>query len=205
MRGCVYIQSEIMARYVRDTRAICRAAFFKVSKAHQEFVVSHMHTEQPCFSRLINEDGEYALYTVTLFRRVVDAFKTAARDNSFQVREFTFDAEEVQARAAERNDLERDIEERRNSMHQWCQTSYGEVFGAWVHICAIRLFVESILRYGLPPSFQAVVMKPRLRSEKKIRSILANTFGQGASSHWSSLDDDKGEEAFPYVSFSIEI
>jgi V-type H+-transporting ATPase subunit C len=194
-----------MARYVRDTRAICRAAFFKVSKAHQEFVVSHMHTEQPCFSRLINEDGEYALYTVTLFRRVVDAFKTAARDNSFQVREFSFDAEEVQARAAERNDLERDIEERRNSMHQWCQTSYGEVFGAWVHICAIRLFVESILRYGLPPSFQAVVMKPRLRSEKKIRSILANTFGQGASSHWSSLDDDKGEEAFPYVSFSIEI
>ena len=31
----------------------------------------------------------------------------------------------------------------------------GEVFSAWVHICAIRLFVESILRYGLPPSFLA--------------------------------------------------
>ena len=43
------------------------------------------------------------------------------------------------------------------------------------------------------------------RSEKKLRGILANTFGQGASSHWSNSDDDKGEEAFPYVSFSIEI
>mmetsp|Transcript_2301 Transcript_2301/g.8726 ORF Transcript_2301/g.8726 Transcript_2301/m.8726 type:complete len:371 (+) Transcript_2301:90-1202(+) len=159
----------------------------------------------PRSSKLINEDGEYALYTVTLFRRVVDAFNTAARENSFQVREFSLDAEAVQAKIAERNDLERDIKERRTSMYQWCQTSYGEVFGAWVHVCAIRLFVESILRYGLPPSFQACVMKPQKRSEKKLRGILANTFGQGASSHWSNSDDDKGEEAFPYVSFSIEI
>ena len=158
-----------------------------------------------CSSRLINEDGEYALYTVTLFRRVVDAFNTAARENSFQVREFSLDAEAVQAKIAERNDLERDIKERRTSMYRWCQTSYGEVFGAWVHVCAIRLFVESILRYGLPPSFQACVMKPQKRSEKKLRGILANTFGQGASSHWSNSDDDKGEEAFPYVSFSIEM
>ena len=104
------------------------------------------------------------------------------------------DAEAVQAKIAERNDLERDIKERRTSMYQWCQTSYGEVFGAWVHVCAIRLFVESILRYGLPPSFQACVMKPQKRSEKKLRGILANTFGQGASSHWSNSDDDKGEE-----------
>lgn len=159
----------------------------------------------PRSSKLINEDGEYALYTVTLFRRVVDAFNTAARENSFQVREFSLDTEAVQAKIAERNDLERDIKERRTSMFQWCQTSYGEAFGAWVHVCAIRLFVESILRYGLPPSFQACVMKPQKRSEKKLRGILANTFGQGASSHWSNSDDDKGEEAFPYVSFSIEI
>ena len=131
-----------------------------------------------CSSRLINEDGEYALYTVTLFRRVVDAFNTAARENSFQVREFSLDAEAVQAKIAERNDLERDIKERRTSMYQWCQTSYGEVFGAWVHVCAIRLFVESILRYGLPPSFQACVMKPQKRSEKNYAASWPTLLGR---------------------------
>jgi V-type H+-transporting ATPase subunit C len=32
-------------------------------------------------SRLIAEDVEYALFTVTLFRRVVDDFKAKAREN----------------------------------------------------------------------------------------------------------------------------
>lgn len=26
-----------------------------------------------------------------------------------------------------------------------------QAFSSWIHICAVRLFVESILRYGLPP------------------------------------------------------
>lgn len=28
-----------------------------------------------------------------------------------------------------------------------------KVFSSWMHFCAVRLFSESILRYGLPPSF----------------------------------------------------
>jgi hypothetical protein len=28
-----------------------------------------------------------------------------------------------------------------------------QVFSSWMHICAIRVFTESILRYGLPPQF----------------------------------------------------
>eukprot|EP00983_Pelagomonas_calceolata_P100550 1158580-Pelagomonas_calceolata.AAC.21 len=29
-----------------------------------------------------------------------------------------------------------------------------QAFSVWVHMCVVRLFVESILRYGLPPNFQ---------------------------------------------------
>lgn len=28
-----------------------------------------------------------------------------------------------------------------------------QVFSAWMHLCAVRVFIESILRYGLPPAF----------------------------------------------------
>ena len=162
----------------------------------------------PRSSKLIKEDGDYALYTVTLFRRVVDAFKSAAREKMFQVRDFTYDAEVVQAKASERAELKTEVEERRAAMYEWCQTSYGEVFSAWVHICAIRLFVESILRYGLPPSFQATVIKPHRKCEKKLRAVLTNTFGRGASSHWNVDPGDEkslGEDTHPYVSFKIEI
>lgn len=33
------------------------------------------------------------------------------------------------------------------------QVSRMQVFSSWMHFCAVRIFAESILRYGLPPSF----------------------------------------------------
>jgi hypothetical protein len=44
-----------------------------------------------------------------------------------------------------------------------CKPCSGEqVFSAWMHVCAIRLFTESILRYGLPPKFlvRAILTEP---------------------------------------------
>ena len=68
---------------------------------------------------------------------------------------------------------------------------------------AIRLFVESILRYGLPPSFLAGV-KPHAKCEK-LRAVLTNTF-EGASSHWNAdPEEDKvlGEDTHPYVTINM--
>lgn len=39
----------------------------------------------PRSSKLLYEDNEYALYTVTLFGRVADNFRIAAREKGFQV------------------------------------------------------------------------------------------------------------------------
>ena len=41
----------------------------------------------------------------------------------------------------------------------------------------MRLFVESILRYGLPPRFLAALVKPSPKTLPKLRKVLASTFG----------------------------
>ncbi len=56
-----------------------------------------------------------------------------------------------------------------------------QAFSAWIHVCAVRLFVESILRYGLPPRFLAALMKPTQKTVPKLRKTMASTFGEGAS------------------------
>lgn len=59
-----------------------------------------------------------------------------------------------------------------------------QAFSAWIHICAVRLFTESILRYGLPPQFLGVLMKPNNKAQAKLRKCLAAVFGsQGWQSH----------------------
>ncbi|XP_010939292.1 V-type proton ATPase subunit C isoform X1 [Elaeis guineensis] len=126
----------------------------------------------PRSTKKLHEDNEYALYTVTLFSRVADNFKTSARERGFQIREFEYSPEAQESRKQELEKLLQDQENMRSSLLQWCYASYGEVFSAWMHFCAVRVFAESILRYGLPPSFLAAVLAPPAKSEKKVRSIL---------------------------------
>jgi len=51
----------------------------------------------PRSSQLITQDQDFALYTVTLFKKVVDEFKLHAREKKFVVRDFVYNEEELAA------------------------------------------------------------------------------------------------------------
>ncbi|CAD7695825.1 unnamed protein product [Ostreobium quekettii] len=134
----------------------------------------------PRSSRVIQQDNEYALASVIVFAKELDNFKAEARTKGFQVRDFQLDEEE-QARSSE--ELEKSKAEagtKRIHLMEWCQTAYGEAVSAWIHICVIRLFVESILRYGLPPSFVAGIVQPEEKKIKKLQQLLEATFGDAS-------------------------
>lgn len=167
----------------------------------------------PRSSKKLHEDNEYALYTVTLFVRVADNYRTIAREKGFQIRDFEFSPEAQEGRKQELARLMQDQESFRSSLLQWCYTSYGEVFSSWMHFCAVRVFTESILRYGLPPSFLACVLSPRVKSEKKVRSILEGLCDSTDSAYWNAEDEIGGgmaalggdADTHPYVSFTINL
>ncbi|QCD94033.1 V-type proton ATPase subunit C-like [Vigna unguiculata] len=167
----------------------------------------------PRSSNKLYEDNEYALYNVTLFSRVADNFRTSAREKGFQIRDFEYSPESHESRKQELEKLIEDQERLRASLLQWCYTSYGEVFSSWMHFCAVRVFTESILRYGLPPSFLACVLAPSVKSEKKVRSILEGLSDSTNSGYWKTEDDGVGmaglvagdADAHPYVSFTINL
>lgn len=48
-------------------------------------MLSAYFVQVPRSSKLIYEDNDYSLYSVTLFKRVADSFKQAARSKGFQV------------------------------------------------------------------------------------------------------------------------
>nr|VDD59018.1 unnamed protein product [Brassica oleracea] len=143
----------------------------------------------PRSSKKLFEDNEYALYTVTLFTRVADNFRRNAREKGFQVRDFEHSVEAQETRKQELEKLVQDQENLRSSLLQWCYTSYGEVFSSWMHFCAVRIFAESIMRYGLPPAFLACVLSPAVKSEKKVRSILERLCDSTNSLYWKSEED----------------
>lgn len=165
----------------------------------------------------VAEDKDYCILLVTILKKFYEQFKLAAQTLDGTVRDFNF---EESYEAYQRMMLEddntsaldvatRELQEAHQNLRNWCITHYGEAFAAWVHIKAIRVFVESVLRYGLPVNFAAAVIKPiKSGSHDAVRKVLQKTYAQlDSTGHMSMAADEtslKGlDEVFPYVSYTI--
>jgi len=159
-------------------------------KFHPEYVL-------PRSSQLVAEDGEYGLYTVTLFKKVVEDFKNACRERKFVIREYNVDD---QKKVGDKKKLEAEREKLKKTLVRWCKTNFSEAFVAWIHLKAVRVFVESVLRYGLPTNFQAMLLLPHKGKNKKLRKVLHELYGHlSTKAVFSKDDDEETEKFFPYV------
>ncbi|XP_074659871.1 V-type proton ATPase subunit C 1-A-like [Tubulanus polymorphus] len=134
----------------------------------------------PRSSRMLYEDNEHGLFTVSLFKRAVDEYKHKCRENKFIVRDFVYNETELAAGKTELTKLATDKKKQFGPLVRWLKVNFSEAFTAWIHVKALRVFVESVLRYGLPVNFQAVLLRPHRKSIKKLREVL--------NSHYAHLD-----------------
>ncbi|XP_066978251.1 V-type proton ATPase subunit C [Macrobrachium rosenbergii] len=165
----------------------------------------------PRSSRLIFEDQDHGLYTVTLFSKVVDEYKLHARENKFVVRDFTYNEEELTAGKNELSKLINDKKRHFGPLVRWLKVNFSECFICWIHVKAIRVFVESVLRYGLPVNFQAILVHPHKKSMKRLRDVLNQLYSHLDSSATGGAGESvdipglgfNTSEYYPYVSFKI--
>jgi len=159
----------------------------------------------PRSSKLVAEDSEYGLWSVTLFKRVVEDFKHTSREKRFTVREFKID-EEAKGGKDERTKLITEKDRQKRNLIRYCRTNFAEAFVAWLHLKAIRVFVESVLRYGVPVNFLCYLMQPHKKEDKKLRDLLEEMFRQLASTNViSHKGEEEGEKFYPYVYVPIDI
>ncbi|KAJ1834983.1 Vacuolar ATP synthase subunit C [Coemansia sp. RSA 2706] len=130
----------------------------------------------PRSSAKLAEDSEYALYSVVVFKRVIDEFSNKARDARFIVRDFVYDEDAMQRDRELATSVVEQEEELLDNISEWLKGTFGDVVSAWIHIKALRVFVESILRYGIPPDFLPVLVKPPAKQQAKIRQQLAEFY-----------------------------
>jgi len=149
----------------------------------------------PRSAKVIIEDSENKLFTVTVFKRTEDDLKSRLRDMHLVIRDVDLGSltqesrEDTERRANEKKKLE-------NKLTRWSFVHFGEAFSAWMHIKVIRIFVESVLRYGLPPCFVAPVLCPAGKSHdlKKTLAQLAKVYQPLIVSSQSSLFGNTGKD-----------
>eukprot|EP00123_Amoebidium_parasiticum_P019463 comp25884_c0_seq1/m.47043 comp25884_c0_seq1/g.47043 ORF comp25884_c0_seq1/g.47043 comp25884_c0_seq1/m.47043 type:complete len:393 (-) comp25884_c0_seq1:498-1676(-) len=142
----------------------------------------------------IAEDADFELWGVTVLKRVIDEFKHAAREKKFIVRDFTYDPKATEHSATERKEMEVELKKQWSAIVRWGKTYFSETFTSWMHIKAIRIFVESVLRYGLPPNFQAAAMCPNTKKEKQLRQVMQEMYAHLEKRGGPRSEDKKGAD-----------
>lgn len=112
------------------------------------------------------KDDEFTLFAVTVFKKYSQEFVHKCREKRWTPREWKFKEGGMAAEQAEADKLHK--EERRvwGEALRLGRTGYSDAVMAWVHVLTLRVFVETVLRYGLPLSFVCGLVKVSANMEK---------------------------------------
>ncbi|SCU99971.1 LAMI_0G02036g1_1 [Lachancea mirantina] len=131
----------------------------------------------PSSASVLKEDDEYALYNVHMFKKSVNQFVSACREKRYVPREFNY-SEELIDQLKKEHDSAASLEHSlRVQLVRLAKTAYSDVFINWFHVKALRVFVESVLRYGLPPHFNTKIIAVPPKNLSKCKTELVKEFG----------------------------
>lgn len=131
----------------------------------------------PRSAKRITADSEFVLYSVILFKKYVPEFLAAARENKWITREFNYDEESIKLLRNEYNDASTQEHSLRNDLIRLVKAAYADIVSSWLHIKILRTFIESVLRYGIPPDFSYFLLKLPHKAIEKGKSQLVEKFG----------------------------
>lgn len=113
----------------------------------------------PRSSSKLAQDDEFALFNVTVFKKVRDEFVQKVRENKFCFREFEYTDELLVKSRQELENSTVSEKELWTELLRLSRTNLSECYQAVVHLRVVRSFVESVLRYGLPADYYATFIK----------------------------------------------
>jgi len=175
----------------------------------------------PRSTERIAADDEYVLQTVTVFKKVKEEYIHKCRENKFIVRDFHWDDSAQEKQKKELANLEEEEKELWTDLLKLSRINFSEAYQILAHLKTVRLFIESVLRYGLPADYAGVIVRPDPKTAvKTLRALSAHFAYLAASSRGPSSkrtksgaavsDDVGGEwasimeaEYFDFVLFEI--
>nr|OQO07293.1 hypothetical protein B0A51_16991 [Rachicladosporium sp. CCFEE 5018] len=192
--------------------------FLKTYEGLSEWVV-------PRSATLLAKDDEFFLYAVTVFKKQSTEFVHKCRERRWTPRDWKFHEGGKEAEDEELRKLEKEERKLWGEALRMGRTGYGDAVVAWMHVLALRVFVESVLRYGLPANFATGILKLEPKRGKKAKQLLDAKFSDlggnamNRDKKGKPIKDDSstqtemagagmggGNESFePYVFYEFEI
>lgn len=111
----------------------------------------------------VAEDDEFTLFSVVVFKKHSAEFVHKIREKRWTPRDYKYKEGGKEEEAKEVNKLEKDERKLWGEALRLARTGYSESAMIWIHVLALRVFVETVLRYGLPLDFVCGLVQVRAR------------------------------------------
>lgn len=145
----------------------------------------------PRSANLVAEDDEFSLYAVTTFKKYSAEFTHKARENKWIPRDFKYTETGREEEAKEVERVGGDERKLWGETIRLGRTSWSEAVMVWIHVLVLRVFVETVLRYGLPLDFVSSIVRVSLLSGlvEPVDSNCMQTTSKGAERAKKNLDN----------------
>lgn len=107
----------------------------------------------PRSAQSMDSDDEFTLYAVTSFKKHSQEFLHKCRECKWTPRDYKYKEGGKEEEQKEGDRIVKDERKVWGEALRLGRTAWGESVMAWVHVLALRVFVETVLRYGLPLRF----------------------------------------------------
>lgn len=107
----------------------------------------------------ISSDSEFTLFAVSTFKKHSQDFIHKCREKRWTPRDFKLQEGGREEEAKEVDDLAKDERKLWGEALRLGRNGYSESVMTWMHVLALRVFVEAVLRYGLPADFVTGIIK----------------------------------------------
>lgn len=148
------------------------------------------------------EDKDLTIWRVVVLKPSADSFITALKQNKWSGREFSFDPAYSENQAVSKEKVNKHFQTQHNLLWRACKVVFSELYIALIHLKAMRIFAESVLRYSLPPQFVSFFIVPERDREKRVIDGLIKRFmrpGETSDMYGSRDESEEGEDFFPFV------
>jgi len=165
----------------------------------------------PGSSKKIYQEADQSVYSVTMLKLFKADFVRKVQKYKFTVRDVKIDLQNPVSGKENHQRMKAELSDQQGKLLMWCKTNFAETFSIWTHLKALRVHVESILRFGLPPrNVTAIIQLKKGAAEKKIRAGLEMEFSDLSSEYLKdSKSDDMSfmgnEKFYPYVYLEMNL
>ncbi|CAG5157167.1 uncharacterized protein ALTATR162_LOCUS4959 [Alternaria atra] len=118
------------------------------------------------------QDSEFTLFAVTTFKKHSTEFVHKCREKRWTPRDYQYKEGNKEEEAKEAEQLAKDEKKLWGEALRLGRTGYSESAMIWIHVLALRVFVETVLRYGLPLDFVCGIVQTDAKSAKKAKTNL---------------------------------